>query len=233
MMKYKIFLLVTFLVFWAWSAYQPLHPDDWLLENYLVFLWLPVILLTGRYLKLSNISYTLITMFMCLHVIGAHYTYSEVPFGETLKDWFNADRNMYDRLVHFSYGLLLAYPVREVFMRLAGARGFWSYFFPIDMTFGFSAIYELIEWRAAANVPAELGLAFLGSQGDVWDAQKDMGLAGLGALIAMLIVAVVHIVFERSAFWAELKESFHVKEGDRPLGEVKIAEMIARVKKGM
>jgi putative membrane protein len=219
-MKYKLFLLAVFIVLWGWSAYQPLHPDDWLLENYLVFFWLPIIFISGRYFKLSNISYTLITIFMCLHVIGAHYTYSEVPFGETLKDWLGAERNMYDRMVHFSYGLLLAYPVREVFMRLAGARGFWSYFFPVDITFGFSSIYELIEWRAAANVPAELGLAFLGSQGDVWDAQKDMGLAGLGAIIAMTIVALVHLVFERHAFWAEFKESFTVKSGDKPLGEV-------------
>lgn len=217
-MKYKLFLLTIFVGTWLWAAYEPLHPDDWLLENYLVFLWVPIIIATAWHFKLSNISYTLITIFMCLHVIGAHYTYVEVPFGFTLQDWFDADRNMYDRLVHFCYGLLLAYPIREVYVRLAKVRGFWGLFFPVELTFAFSAIYELIEWRASANVPAELGLAFLGSQGDVWDAQKDMGLAGLGALITMTIVLIIRLRIDKN-FWNELKESFKTMRDDTPLGE--------------
>lgn len=218
-MKYKSFLFAVFIVFWGWAAYYPLDPHDWLLENYLVFLWVPIILISGRYFKLSNISYTLITVFMCLHVIGSHYTYSEVPLGYTLQDWFGSDRNMYDRIVHTSFGLLLAYPIREVFMRLGHAKGFWSYFLPVDLTFGFSAVYEIIEWRSAANVPTELGLAFLGSQGDVWDAQKDMLCAGVGAIIAMTIVFVVHIIYDKN-IWKELKESFKIQGEDKPLGEV-------------
>src|SRR4051812_35937236 len=130
-MKYKAFLLFVFLAVWGWAAYNPAYRHDWLLENYLVFLWIPVIIVSARYLRLSNLSYTLVTIFMCLHVVGAHYTYAEVPFGYTLQTFFGADRNMYDRLVHFSFGFLLAYPVREVFMRLGHVRGFWSYFFPI------------------------------------------------------------------------------------------------------
>lgn len=99
---------------------------------------------------------------------------------------------MYDRLVHFCFGLLLAYPVREVFVRITRARGVWSFYLPIELTLAFSAIYELIEWAAAARVPAEAGLAFLGAQGDVWDAQKDMALAGFGSILAMLITFLVH-----------------------------------------
>jgi len=217
-MKYKLFLLVTFLLVWVWAAYKPLHPADWLLENYLVFLWVPIILITGRYFRLSNISYTLITIFMCLHVIGSHYTYVEVPFGFTLQEWFDADRNMYDRLVHFCYGLLLAYPVREVYVRIAEARGFWGLFFPVELTLAFSALYELMEWRTVLDVPADLGLAFLGSQGDVWDAHKDMALAGLGALIAMGIVLVIRLYIDRT-FWKELKNSFRIPKDDAPLGE--------------
>src|SRR3989344_5267196 len=128
--NYKILLFTCFILVWAWAAYKPLHPADWLLENYLVFIFVPILLITARWFRLSNISYTLITIFMILHVIGSHYTYSEVPFGDVLQSWFNTDRNMYDRLVHFSYGLLFAYPVREVFMRLAQAKGVWGYFFP-------------------------------------------------------------------------------------------------------
>jgi putative membrane protein len=229
-MKYKIFLLAVFLATWAWSAYKPLHPDDWLLENYLVFLWIPIILLTARVFRLSNISYTLITIFMCLHVIGSHYTYSEVPFGFTLQDWFDADRNMYDRLVHFCYGFLLAYPIREVYVRIAHARGFWGLFFPVELTFAFSAVYELIEWWTARNVPIELGLAFLGSQGDVWDAQKDMGLAGLGAIIAMLLVLFIRLAIDKG-YGKELKESFKIDHNDAPLGEEAIKRFTDKLKR--
>lgn len=230
MTRYKWFLLIVFALFWCWAAYNPVFPDDWLLENYLVFMWVPIILLLGRYFKLSDLSYTLITIFMCLHVVGSHYTYAEVPFGETLKDWFNSDRNMYDRLVHFSFGLLLAYPIREVFMRLAKVKGFWSYYFPLDLVLAFSCTYELIEWWSARNVDPAAGLAFLGSQGDVWDAQKDMGLAGLGSLIAMLLVLFVHIALDKK-WWKEMKESFKIEKGDKPLGEVKLKEMLKKKKK--
>jgi putative membrane protein len=225
MTKYRWLLLIVFLGFWSWAAYKPVFPADWLLENYLVFIFVPIIIFLGRYFKLSDTSYTLITVFMCLHVVGSHYTYSEVPFGETLKMWFNADRNMYDRLVHFSFGLLLAYPVREVFVRIAKAKGFWGYYFPIDLVLAFSCTYELIEWWSAKNLPTDAGLAFLGSQGDIWDAQKDMALAGLGALITMVIVFILHVILNKN--WKkEMKESFSIPDDDKPLGEVKLVEML-------
>lgn len=206
MKPYHYFLLVSFLIIWVWAAINPLFPHDWLLENYLVFISVPLILLSARYFKLSDTSYGLITLFMILHVIGSHYTYAEVPFGDTLQVWFDAERNMYDRLVHFCFGLLLAYPIHEVFLKVAKARGFWSYFLPLDLTMSFSALYEVIEWITARNVDPAAGLAFLGSQGDVWDAQKDMGLAGLGALLAMCVVACVH-AYTKDNFWAEIRES--------------------------
>ena len=227
MTKYKWFLLAVFALFWGWAAYHPVYPADWLLENYLVFMWVPIIIILGRYFKLSNLSYTLITIFMCLHVVGSHYTYAEVPFGDVLKDWFNADRNMYDRLVHFSFGFLLAYPIREVFVRIAKTKGFWGYYFPLDLVLAFSATYELIEWWSARNVDPSAALAFLGSQGDVWDAQKDMAMAGLGALISMIIIFLVHVALDKH-IWKEMKESFKIEKGDKPLGEVKLAEMLGR-----
>src|SRR5690606_23190558 len=144
-----------------------------------------------------------ITLFICLHVIGSHFTYAEAPFGEMLRELLGAERNMYDRLVHFAFGLLLAYPVREVLVRIARLRGFWSYFFPIDITFSFSAIYEIVEWRAAAIVAPDLGLAFLGTQGDIWDAQKDMLAAGIGAIIAMLVVLLFDI-WRKPDTWREI-----------------------------
>lgn len=229
MKKYHIFLLVVFVAVWIWAAIKPLHPEDWLLENYLVFIFVPLILLAARYFKLSNVSYTLITIFMILHVIGSHYTYAEVPFGNTLQGWLGAERNMYDRLVHFSYGFLLAYPMREVFMRIGKAKGFWSFLLPVDLTLATSAVYEIIEWLAAITVDSSVGIAFLGAQGDIWDAQKDMTVAGIGALLAMLIIALINWKFNRQ-LPQELKESFKIEKGDRPLGEEKLKEFLRHQK---
>lgn len=225
MSKYQKLLLLAFVVVWIWAAINPLFRHDWLLENYLVFIFVPIIFVTGRYFKLSNVSYTLITLFMVLHVIGSHYTYEHVPFGYTLQQWFGSSRNMYDRLVHFSFGFLLAYPVREVFMRLAKAKGFWSYYLPLDLTLSLSAVYEIIEWLTAANVDSAAGIAFLGTQGDVWDTQKDMLMAGIGALIAMCVVACINWKYNPD-FKKDMKASFTKGRGDEPLGEVKLREMV-------
>lgn len=193
-------LAVLFAIYWAVLAINPWYRDDWLVENVLVLLAVVFIGLTSRRLTLSHVSYTLIFVFLCLHETGAHFTYSEVPYdawfkrfsGVTLNSLLGWERNNFDRVIHFSYGLLLAYPVRELFLRLAIVRGFWSYFLPLDLTLSSSAMYELFEWLAAEILGGELGQAYLGTQGDLWDAHKDMALAGLGALIAMLITYVVN-----------------------------------------
>ena len=225
--KYQLFLILIFLIIWIWAAINPKFPHDWLLENYLVFIFVPIILILGRYFKLSNLSYTLITIFLILHVIGSHYTYAEVPFGYTLQSWFGAIRNMYDRLVHFSFGFLLAYPIREIFLRLARVKGFWGYYLPLDLTLSFSAIYEIIEWLTAANVSSSAGLAFLGAQGDIWDAQKDMLMAGIGAFLAMFITMLINLIYKKD-FWSEMKNSFKISKDDKPLGEVKLKEMLKK-----
>lgn len=225
MNRYLASLGVIFLAVWVWAAIHPVYPHDWRLENYLVFAGVPFIVLSVWVFRLSRISYGLITFFMCLHVIGSHYTYAEVPFGYTLQHWLGADRNMYDRLVHFGFGFLLAYPIREMFLRVAKVKGFWGYYLPLDLTLSFSALYEIIEWRAAAEVDPAAGLAFLGSQGDVWDAQKDMACAGVGALLALIIVALINWKFD-GKFWAEQKESITVGKDDQPLGEEKLRELL-------
>jgi putative membrane protein len=218
MTRYRLVLLATFALVWIWAAINPHFRHDWLLENYLVLLFVPLIVVSGRYFRLSDLSYTLITIFMVLHVVGSHYTYSNVPFGFTLQEWCGADRNMYDRLVHFSFGLLLAYPMREVFVRITRARGFWGYYLPLDVVLSFSAVYEVIEWLTAANVDPQAGLAFLGTQGDVWDAQKDMLAAGVGALVAMLVTGAIDLAVN-PGFRTELRASLRIPEGDAPLGE--------------
>ena len=221
---YRIFLLLIFVAVWVWAAINPVYPHDWLLENYLVFIFVPIVLISAWYFRLSNTSYTLITIFMILHVIGSHYTYAEVPFGYVLQNWFNSDRNMFDRLVHFSFGFLLAYPVREVFMRISKAKGFWGFWFPIELTLAFSAIYEIIEWVTALGVDPAAGLAFLGAQGDVWDAQKDMLVAGIGSVIAMFATFFIRLKYDKN-LWKEFRESFKLARGDAPLGEEAIQRL--------
>lgn len=184
-------LLVTgYALVWAVTAINPVYPDDWLLENILVMLCVPAFLFTYRKFPLSDVSYIAITLFMVLHSVGAHYTYAEVPLGDWARGAFGFQRNHFDRLVHFSFGLLMAYPIREVFLRLVRARGFWAYYFPLDVTLAFSALYEIIEMGVAMIVSPGAGDAYLGTQGDPFDGIKDMGLAFLGAAVCMIAVAV-------------------------------------------
>lgn len=198
--RYLYTLGLLFAVIWTALAISPHDRADWALENALVLAFGAALLLTRRWFVFSRVSYTLIFLYLCLHAVGAHYTYSLVPYD----DWwraltggsFNAlvgwERNNFDRVVHFSYGLLLAYPIREIFLRVVEVRGFWAYFLPMDVTLSTSALYELLEWGAAATVGSELGAAYLGTQGDIWDAQKDMALAAAGAVLAMALTALVN-----------------------------------------
>jgi putative membrane protein len=218
-------LAVAFSVWFALWAIRPWNLQDFVLEHVLTaalaaFLWF-----TRRAFRLSNLSYSLIFAFMCLHVVGAHYTYSEVPYEDwigTVAGWVGHpdfrlgetlgwQRNQFDRLVHFAFGLLLAYPVREIFVRVARVRGFWAYYLPLDVMISFSAAYELMEWGVALVFGGETADTYLGTQGDVWDAQKDMALAALGGLIAMTMTALVHWHYRRD-FAAELAESLRPAE---------------------
>ena len=197
---YLATLAGAFALLWVVLAVAPYDRSDWLLENALLLAGVAFLVGTRRWLPLSNASYGMIFVFLCLHAIGAHYTYSLVPYdeafraatGHTLNGLFGATRNHYDRVIHFAYGLLLVYPLRELLMRHAGVRGFWSYFLPLDLTMSTSLLYELIEWGAAIVYGGDLGAAFLGTQGDEWDAHKDMALAGLGALLAVLLTWAIN-----------------------------------------
>ena len=232
--RYPLFLLGVFVVYFGLWAINPVDRKDWALENSLSVLFVVFLILSRRRFPLSNVSYTLIFVFLCLHTVGAHYTYSSVPynrwfaavFGSGPDQWFNFTRNHYDRLVHFCFGLLLAYPVREMFLRVAGVRGFWGYYLPLDVTMSFSMLYEVIEWAAAVTFGGELGHAYLGTQGDVWDAHKDMALATLGAVICMAVVAFINWKFDKR-FGEEFRDSLAVKEVT-PLGEVRLREMMRK-----
>ena len=159
-------LVGIYMLVWIATAINPLNRTDWMLENILVAVFLPVLILTYRLFPLSDLSYILITVFMMLHAVGAHYTYAEVPLGYWMKEFLGLSRNHFDRIVHFSFGLFMAYPIREVFLRVASARGFWAYYLPLDVTLAFSAVYEIIEMIVAKIVSSGAGDAYLGTQGD-------------------------------------------------------------------
>ena len=228
-MRLPLTLLVIFLVYAILLGIAPLHRDDWLLENVLTVVGLLVLIMSYRRMPLSKISYCLIFAFLVMHELGSHYTYAEVPYdqwfesltGATLSSRLGLERNHYDRLVHFSYGLLLAYPFRELFIRIANTRGFWGYFLPLNVIMSSSMLYELIEWAVAEVFGGDLGQAYLGTQGDIWDAHKDMLLASIGSAVALLITAYIHAKYDRD-FQREWTESLRIKE-PRPLGEEAIA----------
>lgn len=181
-------LILWLTALWVITAIEPYNRRDWLLENLLVLIYAGLLIVTYRRFVFTNLSYMLFGLFISLHLLGAHYTYAEVPFGFWLQDTFNLTRNHYDRIVHFSYGLLNAYPFRDIFMRAAGVRRRWSYFMPAVGVLSFSGFYEFLEAAVAFIVSPELGDAYLGTQGDIWDAEKDAFLAFSGAIIAMSIL---------------------------------------------
>ena len=180
--KYLLMLGALFLLEWVFLSIEPYDRKDWALENALVFAFVIFLGLSYKRLPLSRISYTLLFIFLIIHEIGAHYTYAKVPYdtwfryfvGTSLNDILSWERNNFDRIVHFLYGLLLAYPIRELYFRVAGADGFWGYFLPFDFMMSTSMLFELFEWMAAELFGGDLGVAYLGTQGDIWDAHKDM-----------------------------------------------------------
>lgn len=229
---YLFCLTLLFFAEFVFLAVDPHDRNDWILENVLVVIFFILLFLSAKKFPLSRISYTLIFIFLAIHEIGSHYTYSEVPydawfstiFGTTFNEVVGWERNNFDRIVHFLYGLLLAYPIREVYFRVARADGFWGYFLPLDFTMSTSMLYELIEWGAAEFFGGDLGIAYLGTQGDVWDAHKDMLLASIGALIAMLITLGLNMYLQKD-FAREWSRSLSVKHPE-PLGEDEILRML-------
>jgi len=194
--RYPLALLVAFVAIFAALAVAPWYRQDWLLENLLVFIAVPLLAKNYRRLRFSNFAYTCLFVFFVLHEIGAHYTYSEVPWREWLATLTGGDaaalagRNHYDRFVHFCYGLLLMPAAWELIEARMSPQGLWRWLMPLLFMMSHSVIYELVEWLAALVFGGELGVAYLGTQGDVWDAQKDMALAATGAALGLLLIAL-------------------------------------------
>ncbi len=147
--------------------------------------------MTHRRLRLSNASYFFLAAFVLLHMVGAHYTYARMPLGLWAKDFFGFSRNHYDRVAHAAFGFLLVFPVRELLLRFGGINRAWSFWLPPAVILAVSGLFEVVESIVAETVAPGQGVAWLGGQGDEWDAQNDMLSALIGALLMMAIVALL------------------------------------------
>jgi len=190
-----IFLLV-FSSIWISTFIGTTDVKNWFLENTLTFIFLIFLISTFKKFQFSDVSYLLICVYLCLHVYGSKYTYAENPLGYWIKDQLHLQRNHYDRIVHFSFGFLLAYPMREMFLKWLKYPSWVAWLLPIEITLSVSAFYELIEWAVADVFFPSQGDAYLGTQGDIWDAQKDIFLAFSGAIIATTIVSAIKRYFK-------------------------------------
>jgi putative membrane protein len=187
---------VVFLSIWISTFSGTSDLKNWFLENTLTFIFLIFLISTFKKFQFSDVSNLLICVYLCLHVYGSKYTYAENPFGYWLKDQFDLSRNHYDRIVHFSFGFLLAYPMREMFLKWLKYPSWVAWLLPLEITLSISAFYELIEWAVADVFFPAQGVAYLGTQGDIWDAQKDIFLAFSGAIIATTIVSAIKKYFK-------------------------------------
>jgi putative membrane protein len=185
-------LLIVVLAALIWSGIAPKDRATWWAEVAPVLIGVPILLATFRRHPITPLLYVLIAVHCVILVIGGRYTYAEVPLGYWMQDWFGFTRNHYDRIGHLAQGFVPAILAREVLLRSTPLRrGGWLLFLVACVCLAFSAFYEMVEWAAAAAA-GQGAEAFLGTQGDEWDAQKDMLLALLGAIGAQVLLARWH-----------------------------------------
>ena len=182
--SFPYYCLAIYLILWSFLAINPYDRFTWFLENIIVAMFVPVLVFSYKRFRLSNLSYGLITAFLILHAIGSHYTYSEVPFVSSFFS-MNLGRDHYDRLVHFTFGLLMTYPMLEAVRRAEVKR---YYYATLGAMLSLNIFYELIEFGAALIFsPEDIGY-FIGAQGDRFDTLKDIAMAALGMLAALAII---------------------------------------------
>lgn len=189
---YKNIWIITFAVVFIWSGINPKDQFTWLLEVLPAIIGVVVMAMTYKTFKLTPLVYILILIHCIVLMIGGHYTYADVPFFDYLKDVFNFTRNNYDKVGHFVQGFVPALITREILIRKNVIPDInWRNFFILCFCLGFSAFYELIEWWVAL-ASGEDAVAFLGTQGYIWDTQSDMGLALLGAILGLITLSKLH-----------------------------------------
>ncbi|MBK8405849.1 MAG: DUF2238 domain-containing protein [Saprospiraceae bacterium] len=190
--KWLWLFIIVFVIVWVNTYLGTTDLSNWLLENTLTVLSLIFLITSFKKYQFSDLTYLFICIYLCMHVYGSKYTYAENPLGYYLQDLLHTSRNQYDRIVHFSFGFLLAYPIRELFIQWLKYPKSAAWITPIEITLSIGGIYELIEWAVADIFFTEQGAAYLGTQGDVWDAQKDIFYAFTGAILASSLISLIH-----------------------------------------
>ena len=196
---FQLALLSLFTIFFVLWLRDPPYQLHTIIHVVPTWLAVGVLVASIRFFPLSNMSFGLLIGFLSLHVLGTRYIYSYVPydqwalqaFGATVSETLQLGRNHYDRVVHFSYGLLIAPVAREVKVRLTRVSRPWSYVGAVEFILATSLLFELAEWLGAIHLAPEFADSYLGQQGDPWDAHKDMALAGLGAMLSMLVAVII------------------------------------------
>jgi putative membrane protein len=185
-------LLAIVLAVLLWSGIAPHDHFTWFLEVAPVLIGIPVLLLTAKVFPLTPLVYTLLAIHACILMVGGKYTYAEVPLGYWVSQVMGWTRNNYDRLGHLAQGFVPAIVAREILLRTSPLRrGKWLTFLVVCVCLAISATYELVEWGTAVGT-GEAAEAFLGTQGDPWDTQEDMAMAGVGAILALLSLTRLH-----------------------------------------
>lgn len=185
-------LLVLFIVVFIWSAIGPHDYFTWILEVFPAVIGLVLLMATYSRFRFTRLAYTLLCIHAIILSVGGHYTYAEVPLFNWIRDTFELSRNHYDRVGHFAQGFVPAIIARELIIRTSPLKqGKWLFALVVLSCLGISAFYELIEWTVA-ELTGTQAEAFLGTQGDVWDTQKDMALAFIGATMALLTLGSMH-----------------------------------------
>ncbi len=188
----KIAWITIFVAVLVWSGISPKDYPTWGLEVFPAVAGAAVLWFTREKFPLTSLVYVLILIHCVILIVGGHYTYAEVPIGDWLRDATGGSRNNYDKLGHLAQGFVPVMIARELVIRLKVFNSdAWRNFFIVSFCLGFSAFYELIEWWVAL-MSEEAAESFLGTQGYVWDTQSDMGMALLGALLALLMLSKVH-----------------------------------------
>ncbi len=185
----KVLLLIYGLIF-IWGAIEPYQRAVWAVENLTVWVVLiPIILLYWKGIRFSNLAYILMAVFIYLHTIGGHFTFERVPF-DFVTNLFGFERNNYDRFAHFTVGFY-SFPIIEYLLYKGIITKKWlAYLFGLFTIMAVAAAYELFEWWYAVIADPKAGIAVLGSQGDIWDAQKDMLNDTLGGIVGVIVYMI-------------------------------------------
>jgi putative membrane protein len=184
--------LIFALLVLLWSAINPHDRFTWWLEVAPALVALPILLLTYKRFRFTDLVCVLIALHACILMVGGKYTYAEVPAFNWLRDHYHLARNSYDGMGHFAQGFVPALVMRELLLRTSPLKqGKWLFAIIVFSCLGISALYEIFEWAVAIRTGTGAD-AFLGTQGDPWDTQKDMALAGIGAVTGLLLLSKLH-----------------------------------------